>query len=343
MEYLAEEAAICKRFKPLRAHIIGKKSTKRDYCRTTRGSTFEYGSPLSSNKNTNKEKPPFLYPKCNGRNYIKDCTRTAQAEKDELLANLKSKREKKKETKIKKEPKFSFMDDKPKKKVSPFPNLHVPEPSVILANVFGFNFACRIDSGADDNAIPDTIVYFLGGQDVFQPMLRSTKDKTFQAVDDHCIKPSGKVQICMILKTVAGPCRICNIIPEGADCAGEMILGYSLLIHSGLDVKDFISNNLERLLSLDFADTHNEENTTKVGKLGKKLIDYEPVKNFHLRDFSQLLKMVIYRKMTEMILNTRMWTSELKMKLSSRTQLRMLSRDIQSTCPTHSRKTYKIL
>ena len=141
VDYLGEEAAICERFKPLHAHIIGKKSTKRDSSRTYREFVLEYGSSSSSNKNTNKDKPPCLNPMCHGRHYIKGCPITTEAEKDKLLADLRSKREKKKETKIKKEPKVSFMDDKPKKKVSPFPDLNVPEPLVILANVSGFNFA----------------------------------------------------------------------------------------------------------------------------------------------------------------------------------------------------------
>ncbi len=82
---------------------------------------------------------------------------------------------------------------------------------------------------------------------------------------------------------MAGPCRLRNIsvkiisdndnhVVPGNACAGEIILGNPFLKASGLDVKDFLADNIERLSAIDYGNLEVEERTAKVGKLGLKLL-----------------------------------------------------------------------
>ncbi len=106
----------------------------------------------------------------------------------------------------------------------------------ILADIHGHNFACRIDSGADDVAISATIVKFLGDNFHFLPTLLPTDGRSLKAVDGHAIQSLGQVQISPKPNTVAGPCRLRNkkahVMPcdenstvDGASCPCEIILG----------------------------------------------------------------------------------------------------------------------
>ncbi len=79
---------------------------------------------------------------------------------------------------------------------------------MILAELHGYRFACRIDSGADAVAISDAIVKYLGDKGFFLPTMLPTNGKHFKAVDGHGIQSQGKVQISPKLSNVANPCRL---------------------------------------------------------------------------------------------------------------------------------------
>ncbi len=95
-----------------------------------------------------------------------------------------------------------------------------------MANIHGHNFACRIDSGADDVAISDTIVKFLGDNGHFLPTLLPTNGRSFKAVDGHAIQSLGQVQI----NTVAGPCRLRNIKAPPAPAKSSWVIRSSFTL-----------------------------------------------------------------------------------------------------------------
>ncbi len=63
-----------------------------------------------------------------------------------------------------------------------------------------------------------------------------------------------------------------NSTVDGASCPCEIILGNPVLVHSGLNVTDFIAENIDRLSSLDYGNLHGDPAPTKVRKLGMKLL-----------------------------------------------------------------------
>ncbi len=80
----------------------------------------------------------------------------------------------------------------------------------------------------------------------------------FRAVDGHGIQSLWHVEISPKLSTGAGPWRLKNIkahiVPceensavDGASCPGECVLANLFLVHSGLNVTDFIVENIEHL------------------------------------------------------------------------------------------------
>ncbi len=66
---------------------------------------------------------------------------------------------------------------------------------------------------------------------------------------------------------------------DGASCPGEIILGNPFLVHSGLNVTDFIDENIDHLSSLDYGNLHDEDVPDKIGKLGVKLLTTDPLSN----------------------------------------------------------------
>ena len=195
-----------------------------------------------------------------------------------------------KEASSKKEVRFSKATDTPRRKEanSSFSSSTVlPKPAFVSAELCGFNFACRTDSGADDNVISDSIITFLGYHGIFLPTLRYSKEKSFQAVNGHDVKPTGKVQLSPTFKTVAGPWRLRNVaahimqlsekfVIDGSVCSGEIVLENPLLVLSRLDVKDFISKNIEHLFTLDFGYLYEDDSPSSFGKLGKSLLSLIP-------------------------------------------------------------------
>ena len=176
------------------------------------------------------------------------------------------------------------------------------KPAVVLAELHGYKFACRIDSGADEVVISDTIIKFLGDRGIYLPTLHKTQTSSFQAVDGHTIPSQGQVQINPTLDTVAGPCKLRNITAfimpcssqsttQGAACAGEIVLGNPFLLHSGLNVSDFIAENLSRLSSLDYGDLNQESAPTTIGKLGRTLLSTDNISDAQVDDPSRICNM----------------------------------------------------
>ena len=59
---------------------------------------------------------------------------------------------------------------------------------------------------------------------------------------------------------------------HGASCPGEIILGNTFLVHSGLNVTSLVAENIAHLSSLDYGDLHSEKKPTNMGRLGIKLL-----------------------------------------------------------------------
>lgn len=109
-----------------------------------------------------------------------------------------------------------------------------------------------------------------------------TNPQSYKAFDGRIIKAKGEAQISPLLYTDAGPCRLRNAqvkvapnsddyIAPGNDCAGEIVLGNPLLKRMGLDVKQFLADNIGHVSSIDFSGNPLEDPPAKVGKLGQKL------------------------------------------------------------------------
>lgn len=125
--------------------------------------------------------------------------------------------------------------------------------AVVQAELGGFKFSCRIDSGADKTCISETIVNFLGDHGIFLPTRLLSKPEKLNAIDGHIVHSKGTAQISPLIQTVAGPCRLRNVkvkiledqytyVSPGNACSGEIVLGNPFLIASGLNVKDFLAN-----------------------------------------------------------------------------------------------------
>lgn len=130
-----------------------------------------------------------------------------------------------------------------------------------MAELCGHVFACRIDSGANELVISSSIINFLHEKSVFLPT--RNEQRTFKVVDSRDLRSPGKVQISPDFNTVAVKCRMRNICARivpgedvnmfpGATCTGEIVFGNPFLIKAGLDVIEFIADNLDKLASIDF-------------------------------------------------------------------------------------------
>ncbi|CAN8068627.1 unnamed protein product [Agarophyton chilense] len=285
-EFLQEEAEICERFHPLCKFRTSPKPVSPKKTTKTSGSS---GASSSNNPRPRRILPPCLNPKCSKNHFVIDCPDTPPEEAKRLLDAKRAE-----PRKIKPESKFSSasetLDDKgsnSEAQASSSVEKSSAVPALVMAELSGFKFACRIDSGADEVAVSDTIIQFLGDEGTFLPTLQLSKAKTFKAVDRHTFKSPGMVQLCPTIKTVAGPCRLRNIkayimpckdttLLPGADCAGEIVLGNLFLVHSGLDVTDFLANNIDHLSSLDYGALNTIKHPVKVGKLGARLLTDQP-------------------------------------------------------------------
>ncbi len=130
---------------------------------------------------------------------------------------------------------------------------------------------------------PAVILKYLGDKGFFLPPMLPTNRKQFKAVDGHDIQSLGQVQISSEAEhrrrplqsqehqSSHHPCDETTAV-DGASCPGEIILGNPFLVHSGLNVTDFIAEYIERLSSLDYGNLHGDPAPAKAEKLGVKLL-----------------------------------------------------------------------
>lgn len=96
----------------------------------------------------------------------------------------------------------------------------------------------------------------------------------------------GTNQVNTLIQTMNSPCRLRNIkvkilagidthVRSGNAYAGEIILGNQFLVASGLNVKNFLADYIDRLSSIDYGNLDSEEETAKVGKLGFLLLSQD--------------------------------------------------------------------
>ena len=294
MDFRSEKAVIFEEVHPLRDYRkqnpdhnkIRKNNGKKPGWRT-HGSGSGSGGKVNSSSTDGSTRmlPECLNPQCNKLHLVKDCPVTPK----ELAKKLLEDRRKKNEAKfarvsavVREGSNSNATASTLSAQVAP---VSTDTSAVIYAKIGGHTFVCRIDSGADIVAISEPIVKFLADQGVYLPMIRPTSAELIQAFDGRSVQSQGKVKINPILQTVAGLCCLRNIeaqilpdegsfVKPGTACPGEIFLGNPFLIRSGLDVKDFLTKNIDRLASIDYGDVTDveEENSTTVGKLGLKVI-----------------------------------------------------------------------
>lgn len=300
MRFLKDKAVVCEEFNPLRAHIQSKNTetpknpTYKDSTGKGGGSDGKGSSGSSGSGTTPKKKtPPCLVQGNKEDHFVKDGHSNISEEAVTKLVD-EHKRKKKDERKAKQadKAKVSALSSAPAESaIVNAPSVSSEssdESAVIQAEINGFKFACRIDSGADKTCISDTIVDFLFANGVF--LLYRGLSEQFQAFDGRTVQSKGKAQMCPLLRTSAGPCRIRNVevnvtedtdmyVRPGNDSAGEIVLGNSILKRMGWDVKEVLADNIDLLSSTDFGDLPSEEATVKVGKLGLKLVQKSEFQN----------------------------------------------------------------
>ena len=296
MEFLADKAEIFEEVIPLKKTFKnrppappsfgkGRPTTKlsaptnpKDKGSNSVADDFSKGSGNSS------KLPVCLNPKCSERHYVKNCPRTSAEYGKKLLDEWRNNKEARKARNASSNVVTSSPSPTSNKTASAKSNSS--SSAVISAEVGGFKFACRIDSGADENGVSDTIVNFLGDKGIFLPTRLLSEPKKLTAVDGHVVLSRGKCQMSPSVDTMAGPCRLRNLhlsilenneshIRPGHSCAGEIILGNPFLVASGLDVKDFLASNLEKLASIDYGTLETLSVPSRVGNLGMHLLKNE--------------------------------------------------------------------
>lgn len=133
--------------------------------------------------------------------------------------------------------------------------------AVVIADLFGYKFSCRMDSGADTENISDIIVNYLGDQGAFIPT-RSIRPMELSAINGSLVECSKKAQLCPLIQTSAGPCRLRNVkaniikssgtyICPSTACSGEIVLENPLLRAADLNFEDFFIDSISQLSSID--------------------------------------------------------------------------------------------
>lgn len=124
--------------------------------------------------------------------------------------------------------------------------------SIVMADLRGHKFSCRIDSCADEYAILDTIGNFQNSKSIISPTLKQSQ--TFKTVDRCTVRSSGQVESSPALNTSTVKCCQRNlhmhIVPDGdtsvqdvAASSEDVVLGNSFLSELSLNVSDFVSDN----------------------------------------------------------------------------------------------------
>lgn len=284
MDFLSDKAVIFEEVQPLREHRVPQKPSRDkgrgpDMDKTPAPSTKNKTPPPSKPRG---KPPPCLNPKCDEDHLVKDCPNTSKELARTLLESYRaSKTNRDRHTQV--SALVVPVEEETSEPQGNGKNDSTDTTAVIDAEIGGYNFACRIDSGADLVVISDTIISFLGDKGIFLPIVLPTKKVTFKSVDGHPVHSPGIAEVSPLLQTIAGPCRLRNIrahimadkddcAKPGNACAGELVLGNPFLIRSGLNVKDFVANNLSHLASIDYGELQREEAPSKVGKLGFKIL-----------------------------------------------------------------------
>ena len=128
---------------------------------------------------------------------------------------------------------------------------------------------------------------FLGSKVVFLLIRKLAVPRDYRSVDGKSVTVHGETQILPFLFTEAGKYRLRNIrlnvlkcsdtfVAPGCGCADEIILGSPIMLKSGLDVKDFIASNFQRLESIDYSSNTAIDYYSKLGKLGRILASGNP-------------------------------------------------------------------
>lgn len=64
-------------------------------------------------------------------------------------------------------------------------------------------------------------------------------------------------------------------VRSGAGCVEEIFLGNHFLLRAGLDVANFVADNMERLSSNGYGYINTSSDDGKIGKLGSQLLDLD--------------------------------------------------------------------
>lgn len=312
IDFLKKEAVTVERFIPLREYRQSQKNNRETPKPTGKNADLPKPSggkaKTTTNQNGNgpgggwnnntstttsdtppKRLPKCLKPGCNKYNYLAKChPEMPKEQQDKLVSDYKAKKaaEKAADNSKAKVGAIQKSSGGTSDNTSPPKPISTPdESSVIQCSLNGFKFSCRIDSGSDAVAcISDTIVDFLFDKGIFLPIRMYTEPHIYKAFDGRVVEAKGEAQISPLLYTDAGPCRLRNVqvkvapnsdgyVSPGNDCAGEIVLGNPLLKRMGLDVKQFLADNIGHVSSIDFSGNPSEDPPDKVGKLGQKLCE----------------------------------------------------------------------
>lgn len=76
----------------------------------------------------------------------------------------------------------------------------------MTADIHGHTVLCRIDSGADEVVISDTIIHHFADNKIFSPRMLPSSGSKFKSIVGSGVGSRGQVQLNSTIRTVAGPC-----------------------------------------------------------------------------------------------------------------------------------------
>ena len=287
IDFVAEKAEVYEEVLPLNENLSmlktdSKKVNNVKLAKKSNSNHHELGSSSSKHKSKKKSSlPDCLNPDCDEKHLVRNCPKTSKELAHSLLKAYRSSKKSEKNEDFIVGAFVQKNNEQPA--IKPSKERSSSDRATVIAELYNHTFACRIDSGADEIVVSDTIIDFLNSKDIFVPMRKSNTEHNFTAAGGHPITSVGQVIISPTLRTAAGPCTLRNIkahIVEdqdistrpGASCPGEIILGNPFLVRSGLNVKDFIANNIDSLASIDYSDLNETKPKSSLGKLGIRLI-----------------------------------------------------------------------
>lgn len=181
-DFLADEAEAYEHYQPLPEYVRMNQGKKKKNGKDDNPSLTPFGgSTTSGNDRQQNILPKCLNRKCNKRHLVKACVITKADEKERILAEMRAQKAKKKNSSkgrvaaLLKKP--AALTQNPKA-VEDNTNSSASRSAAVLSELHGNNFACRIDSGANEMTILDTIIKFLHAKAIFLPTL--CEEKTFR-------------------------------------------------------------------------------------------------------------------------------------------------------------------